>query len=137
MAGAVVGSGIAEFKADHWTPVIYKAYASRPASSPKPLSYPNATFEAANPNAGNTVPQLAVARRLPTYRLRARRLASLYNAASTCHRSHRTLFASSFVREVNCDYEMSQPPRLTKALQAKLQITLPDEFCLRIHPTNN
>ncbi|KAL1445526.1 hypothetical protein MTO96_044971 [Rhipicephalus appendiculatus] len=82
-------------------------------------------------------PQLAVARRRPTYHLRPRRRASLYNAANSCHRSHQTLFASSFVREVNCDSEMSQPPRLKKALQAKLQITLPDDFCLRIYPTNN
>ncbi|KAL1483371.1 hypothetical protein MTO96_050249 [Rhipicephalus appendiculatus] len=50
-----------EFNADHWTPVLYKVYASRPASSPKPLSYPNATFEAANPNAGNTVRAAAAA----------------------------------------------------------------------------
>ncbi|KAH7965088.1 hypothetical protein HPB49_003302 [Dermacentor silvarum] len=28
-------------------------------------------------------------------------------------------------------------PRLTKAVQTQLRITLPDDFCLRTHPTNN
>ncbi|KAH6919545.1 hypothetical protein HPB50_029461 [Hyalomma asiaticum] len=41
-----------EFQAGHWTPVLYKAYASRPASLAKPLGYPIATSEA-NPDAKN------------------------------------------------------------------------------------
>ncbi|KAL3216679.1 hypothetical protein MRX96_051166 [Rhipicephalus microplus] len=42
-----------EFQAGNRTPVLYKDYASRPACLQKPLSQPNATSEAANPNARN------------------------------------------------------------------------------------
>ncbi|KAL1438360.1 hypothetical protein MTO96_048149 [Rhipicephalus appendiculatus] len=130
-----------EFNADHWTPVLYKAYASRPASSPKPLSYPNATFEAANPNAGNTVRAAAAATgsgKTPPHlppatketRIIVQRSKQLPPLPPNAIRVVVRPRGELRLRDVPA-------PRLAKALQAKLQITLPDDFCLRIHPTNN
>ncbi|KAL1481479.1 hypothetical protein MTO96_034450 [Rhipicephalus appendiculatus] len=130
-----------EFNADHWTPVLYKAYASRPASSPKPLSYPNATFEAANPNAGNTVRAAAAATvsgQTPPHLPPATKETRIIVQRS---KQLPPLPPNSIRVVVRPRGELRlqdvPAPRLTKALQAKLQITLPDDFCLRIHPTNN
>ncbi|KAH7961140.1 hypothetical protein HPB52_003235 [Rhipicephalus sanguineus] len=115
-----------EFQADHWTPILYKAYASRPASSPKPLPYPNATFEAANPNARNAAHDAAAATGSGT--TPARLPPATKETRITVKRSKQLPpLPSNAIRVV-------VRPR---GMQAELQITLPDDFCLRIHPTSN
>ncbi|KAH7968260.1 hypothetical protein HPB52_007269 [Rhipicephalus sanguineus] len=114
-----------EFQADHWTPVLYKAYASRPASSPKPLPYPNATFEAANPNARNAAHDAAAATGSGT--TPARLPPATKETRITVKRSKQLPpLPPNAIRVV-----------VRPRVQAELQITLPDDFCLRIHPTNN
>ncbi|KAH7961791.1 hypothetical protein HPB52_012154 [Rhipicephalus sanguineus] len=130
-----------EFQADHWTPVLYKAYASRPASSPKPFLYPNATFEAANPNARNAAHDAAAATGSGT--TPARLPPATKETRITVKRSKQLpLLPPNAIRVVvrprgELRLRDIPTPRLTKAVQAELQITLPDDFCLRIHPTNN
>ncbi|KAH7967220.1 hypothetical protein HPB49_023577 [Dermacentor silvarum] len=84
-----------ELQSDDWTPVLCKAYASRPGSSPKPPHHTgNATSEARR---SSRHPQRH--RRRPTYHRRPRRRASQCSVASSCHHSHPTLFEWSFARE--------------------------------------
>ncbi|KAH7951449.1 hypothetical protein HPB52_009297 [Rhipicephalus sanguineus] len=130
-----------EFQAEHWTPVLYKAYASRPASSQKPLPYPNATFEAADANARNAAHDAAAATgsgttpaRLPPAtketRITVKRSKQLPPLPPNAIRVIVRPRGELRLRDI-------PTPRLTKAVQAELQITLPDDFCLRIHPTSN
>ncbi|KAH6925958.1 hypothetical protein HPB50_012707 [Hyalomma asiaticum] len=113
-----------EFQAGHWTPVLYKAYASRPASLAKPLHSPIATSEA-NPDAKNAVRVAAAA---TGGGKTCWRLASLHNAASSCHHFHRTLFALSFAREAKYDLEKQFRPH-SESLYLKTSAYAP--------PTNN
>lgn len=129
-----------EFQAGHWTPVLYKAYASRPASLAKPLHYPVAASEA-NPDAKNAERVAAAATgggktpvRLPPVtkdaRLAAQRSKQLPPLPPNAIRVVVRPRGEIRLREV-------PTPRLIKAVQAALRIALPEDFCLRIHPTNN
>ncbi|KAH6933930.1 hypothetical protein HPB50_019040 [Hyalomma asiaticum] len=129
-----------EFQAGHWTPVLYKAYASRPASLTKPLHYPIDTSEA-NPDAKNAARVAAAATgggktpvRLPPVtkdaRLAAQRSKQLPPLPPNAIRVVVRPRGEIRLREV-------PTPRLIKAVQAALRIALPEDFCLRIHPTNN
>ncbi|KAL1481386.1 hypothetical protein MTO96_034502 [Rhipicephalus appendiculatus] len=99
------------------------------------------SFEAANPNAGNTVRAAAAATgsgKTPPHlppatketRIIVQRSKQLPPLPPNAIRVVVRPRGELRLRDVPA-------PRLTKALQAKLQITLPNDFCLRIHPTNN
>ncbi|XP_070395672.1 uncharacterized protein [Dermacentor albipictus] len=131
-----------ELQSDDWTPVIYKAYASRPANSPKPPQRSdNATSEAANPNARNAAPDAAAA--TSSGKTPARLPPATKEARLTVQRSRQLppLPPNAIRVVVRPRGEVRlldiPTPRLSKAVQTQLQITLPDDFCLRIHPTNN
>ncbi|KAL1482149.1 hypothetical protein MTO96_050358 [Rhipicephalus appendiculatus] len=82
-------------------------------------------------------PQLAVGRRRLTYYLRTRRLASLYDAACSCRRSPPNSIRIVVRLRGELQLRDVPTPRLRMALQAELQITLPDDFYVPMHPTNN
>ncbi|KAH7953258.1 hypothetical protein HPB49_006554 [Dermacentor silvarum] len=131
-----------ELQSDDWTPVLYKAYSSRPASSPKPPHHPgNATSEGANPNARNAVHDTAAATR--SGKTPARLPPATKETRLTVQRSkqlpplpHNAIRVD--VRPRGKLQLLDVPtPRLRKAVQTQLRITLPDDFYLRTHPTNN
>ncbi|XP_070384445.1 uncharacterized protein [Dermacentor albipictus] len=131
-----------ELQSDDWTPVIYKAYASRPANTPKPPQRSdNATSEAANPNARNAAPDAAAA--TSSGKTPARLPPATKEARLTVQRSKQLppLPPNAIRVVVRPRGEVRlldiPTPRLSKAVQTQLQITLLDDFCLRIHPTNN
>ncbi|KAH6935997.1 hypothetical protein HPB50_012205 [Hyalomma asiaticum] len=129
-----------EFQAGHWTPVLHKAYASRPASLAKPLHYPIDTSEA-NPDAKDAARVAAAATgggktpvRLPLVTKDARLAAQ--------HSKQLPPLPPNAIRVVvrpRCEIRLREvpTPRLIKAVQAALRIALAEDFCLRIHPTNN
>ncbi|KAH7958638.1 hypothetical protein HPB49_003599 [Dermacentor silvarum] len=117
-----------ELQSDDWTPVLYNAYASRLASSPKqPHHSGNATSEAANPNARNAAHDATLATRS------GKTLARLPPATKE------TRLTVQLVVRPRGELRLLDvsTPRLTKAVQTQLRRTLPDDFCLRTHPTNN
>ncbi|KAH7938469.1 hypothetical protein HPB49_023963 [Dermacentor silvarum] len=131
-----------ELQSDDWTPVLYKAYASRPASSPQsPHHSGNATSEAANPNARNAAHDATAATR--SGKTPARLPPATKETRLTVQRSKQLppLPPNAIRVVVRSRGELSlldvPTPRLTKAVQTQLGITLPDDFCLRTHPTNN
>ncbi|KAH7937097.1 hypothetical protein HPB49_007854 [Dermacentor silvarum] len=131
-----------ELQSDDWTPVLYKAYASRPASSPKPPHHSgNATFEAANPNARNAAHDATATTR--SGKTPARLPPATKETRLTVQRSKQLppLPPNAIRVVVRPRGELRlldvPTPRLTKAVQTQLRIPLPDDFCLRTHPTNN
>ncbi|KAH7966298.1 hypothetical protein HPB49_015100 [Dermacentor silvarum] len=131
-----------ELQSDDWTPVLYKAYASRPASSPKPPHHSgNATSEAANPNARNAAHDATAATR--SGKTPARLPPATKETRLTVQRSKQLppLPPNAIRVVVRPRGELRlldvPTPRLTKAVQTQLRIPLPDDFCLRTHPTNN
>ncbi|KAH7937776.1 hypothetical protein HPB49_015909 [Dermacentor silvarum] len=131
-----------ELQSEDWTPVLYKAYASRPASSPKPPHHAgNATSEAANPNARNAAHDATAATR--SGKTPARLPPATKETRLTVQRSKRLppLPPNAIRVVVRLRGELRlldvPTPRLTKAVQTQLRIPLPDDFCLRTHPTNN
>ncbi|KAH7973406.1 hypothetical protein HPB49_000704 [Dermacentor silvarum] len=113
-----------ELQSDDWTPVLYKAYASRPASSPKPPHHSgNATSEAANPNARNAAHDATAATR--SGKTPARLPPATKETRLTVQRSKQL------------------PPLPPNAIRVVVRPRdpapnpLPDDFCLRTHPTNN
>ncbi|KAL3225804.1 hypothetical protein MRX96_049084 [Rhipicephalus microplus] len=120
-----------EFQAGNWTPVLYNAYASRAVCSQKPLSQPNATSKVAKPNTGNIacVERAKTGRgkmpaHLPLATKETRIIVQLSkqlptlppNAIRVVVRPRGQLRLRDVPR-----------PRLMKAMQAALQINLPDD----------
>ncbi|KAL3242560.1 hypothetical protein MRX96_021066 [Rhipicephalus microplus] len=150
-----------EFQAGNRTPALNKAYASRPASSQKPLSQPNATIEVANPNAENIACVEAAATgggkklaHLPpaTKEMRiivqcSKQLPPLPPATKEmriivqCSKQLPPLPPNTLRVVVHPRGQLRlsdvPTPLFMKAVKAALQVTLLDELCMRIHPTNN
>ncbi|KAH8041848.1 hypothetical protein HPB51_018642 [Rhipicephalus microplus] len=90
-------------------------------------------------------PQLAEARRLPTYHLLPRMVVVVVVVETRIivQRSKQLpLFPPNAIRVVvrprgQLRLRDVPTPRLMKAVQTALQFSLPDDFCRRIHPTNN
>ncbi|KAH8031864.1 hypothetical protein HPB51_021053 [Rhipicephalus microplus] len=130
-----------EFQAGNRTPVLNKAYAPRPASSQKPLSQPNATIEVANPNAENIACVEAAATG------GGKKLAHLPPATKEmriivqCSKQLPPLPPNTLRVVVHPRGQLRlsdvPTPLFMKAVKAALQVTLLDELCMRIHPTNN
>ncbi|KAL3243467.1 hypothetical protein MRX96_020531 [Rhipicephalus microplus] len=100
-----------EFQAGNWTPVLYKAYVPQSACSQKPLSQPNATFEAANPNTGK-IPCVeaaaAVKGKMPAHLPPATEETQIIVQRSNQLPPLPPNAVRVVVCEVNCDFEMSQ-----------------------------
>ncbi|KAH6928763.1 hypothetical protein HPB50_019323 [Hyalomma asiaticum] len=129
-----------EFQAGHWTPVLYKACASRLASLAKPLHYPLATSEA-NPDAKNGERVAAAATgggRTPVPHPAATKDAHL---AAHCSKQLPPLPLNAIRVLVRPRGEILlrevPTPRLIMAVQAALRSALPEDIRLRIHPNNN
>ncbi|KAH7964497.1 hypothetical protein HPB51_011567 [Rhipicephalus microplus] len=127
-----------ELQAGNWTPVLYKAYASRPACSQKPLSQPNATVKETNPNAMRVEAAATGRGKTPTHLPPATKETRIIVKRSKQLPPLPPNAIRVVVRPRGQLRLLDVPtPRLMKAVQAALQTTLPDDFCLRIHPTNN
>ncbi|KAH7953106.1 hypothetical protein HPB49_004861 [Dermacentor silvarum] len=131
-----------ELQSDNWTPVLYKVYASRPARSPKPPHHSGiATSKAANPNASNAAQDAAAA--TGSGKAPARLPPATKETRLTVQRSKQLLppppNAIRVVVRLRGELRLLDvpTPRLMKAVQTQLRITLPDDFCVRDHPTNN
>ncbi|KAH7965049.1 hypothetical protein HPB49_003097 [Dermacentor silvarum] len=112
------------------------------SSSPKPPHHcGNATSEAANPSARNTAHDAAAATR--SGKTPARLPPATKETRLTVQRSKQLppLPPKAIRVVVRPRGELRlldvPTPRLTKAVQTQLRITLPDDFCLRTHPANN
>ncbi|KAH7937854.1 hypothetical protein HPB49_016760 [Dermacentor silvarum] len=144
MAVTVEGHTITsqELQSDDWTPVLYKAYASRPTSSPKPPHHSsNATSEAGNPNARNAAHGATAATR--SGKTPARLPPAPKETRITVQRSKQLppLPPNAIRVVVRPRGELRlldvPTPLVTKAAQTQLRITLPDDFCPRTHPISN
>ncbi|KAH7952831.1 hypothetical protein HPB49_001719 [Dermacentor silvarum] len=112
------------------------------ASSPKPPHHSgNATSEAANPNARNAAHDATAATR--SGKTPARLPPATKETRLTVQRSKQLppLPPNAIRVVVRPRGELRlldvPTPRLTKAVQTQLRITLPDDFCLHTHSTNN
>ncbi|KAH7954051.1 hypothetical protein HPB49_015247 [Dermacentor silvarum] len=107
-----------ELQSDDWTPVLYKAYAFRPVSSPKPPHHSgNATSEAANPNARNAAHDAA--------------------AATRSGKTPARLPPATKETRLTVQPSKQLPPLPPNAIRVVVRPRDPDDFCLRTHPTNN
>ncbi|KAH7932761.1 hypothetical protein HPB49_002323 [Dermacentor silvarum] len=111
-------------------------------SSPEPPHHTgNATSEAANPNARNAAHDAVAATR--SGKTPARLPPATKETRLTVQRSKQLPPLPHNAIRVVVRLRGELPlldvptPRLTKAVQTQLRITLPDDFCLRTHPTRN
>ncbi|KAH7936752.1 hypothetical protein HPB49_003728 [Dermacentor silvarum] len=132
-----------ELQSDNCTPVLYKAYASRPASSPKPPHHSgNATSEAGNPNARTQQPHDARRNNRSGKKPACLPPATKETRLTVQGSKQLPPLPPNTIRVVvrprgELPLLDVPTPRLTKAVLTQLRITVPDDFCLRTHPTNN
>ncbi|KAK8783962.1 hypothetical protein V5799_009673 [Amblyomma americanum] len=131
-----------ELNFNDWTPVLYKAYASRPASSQKPpYRSENATSDAAKPHSKNAARDAAAATGSGKTPARVPPAIKEARLAVQGSKQLRPLAPNAIRVLVRPGWKLHlqdiPTPLLLKAVQAELKIIPPDGFCLRIHLTNN